>query len=103
SGVGKKDAQIRWGVAGSMVIAWVLTLPAAALVAAGIGKIVDGGGSVQIILVTVVAALGLLGVWRWSHRHPVTAENVNDYVDPADRAILDAELPVQQVLEQKAS
>lgn len=100
SGVGKKDAQIRWGVAGSMVIAWVLTLPAAAVVAAGIGFVVKDGGTVQILVVAVVAMLALLAVWAWSRRSPVTAQNVNDYVDPADRAILDLERPV---LEQKAS
>lgn len=103
TGAGRKDAQIRWGVAGSMVVAWVLTLPAAALVAAGIGSVVDGGGALQVSLVAIVAGLGLVGVWSWSHRNPVTAENVNDYIDPADRAILSAELPVHPVLEQRAS
>src|SRR3569833_4576247 len=33
-GVSKRLSAVRWGVAQSMVIAWVLTLPAAALVAA---------------------------------------------------------------------
>src|SRR6185437_5616823 len=70
SGTGRAGARVRWRVAGSMVVAWVLTLPAAALVAAGIGKIVDGGGSVQVGIVAVAAVVFLLGVWRWSHRHP---------------------------------
>ena len=100
SGVGKKGATIRWSVAGSMVVAWVLTLPAAALVAAGIGLIVDDGSTPLIVVVAVVAALALLGVWYWSHRHPVTADNVNDFPEPADRAILGAEYPV---LEEQAS
>ncbi len=100
SAAGKKHAKIRWGVAGSMVIAWVLTLPAAALVAAGIGLVVDGGGSIQVSIVAGLAVVGLLGVWRWSHLHPVNAENVNDFGDPADRAIVDLDHPV---LEQKAS
>ena len=34
SGATKRLSAVRWGVAGNMVIAWVLTLPAAALVAA---------------------------------------------------------------------
>jgi PiT family inorganic phosphate transporter len=94
SGVGKKDAHIRWRLAASMVIAWLLTLPAAALVAAGIAKIVQGGGDGRVIVVGVVAALALAGVWVWSRRNPVNAENVNDYVDPADRAIQDSERPI---------
>lgn len=34
SGVGKRGAQVRWAVAGRMVVAWVTTLPAAGLVGA---------------------------------------------------------------------
>jgi PiT family inorganic phosphate transporter len=96
SGLGKKSAQIRWSVAASMVIAWMLTLPAAALVAAGIGLIVDGGGMPQVIIVSMLALLALLAVWLWSRRNPVTADNVND---SADRAIQDDERPI---LEQSA-
>ena len=34
SGLGRKGAEVRWGVAGRMVIAWLITLPAAASVGA---------------------------------------------------------------------
>ncbi|MBV9514339.1 MAG: inorganic phosphate transporter, partial [Mycobacteriaceae bacterium] len=34
SGVGKPGAEVRWGVAGRMVVAWLLTLPAAGVVGA---------------------------------------------------------------------
>jgi len=98
SGVGKKGAKVSWSVAGSMIVAWVLTLPAAALVAAGIGLIVDGGGSLQVSIVTVVAVLALLGVWAWSRRHPITPDNVNEF-DHADRALIDIE---RSLLESKA-
>jgi PiT family inorganic phosphate transporter len=101
AGAGKKDAKIRWGVAGSMIVAWVLTLPAAALVAAGIGLVVDGGGSAQVFIVAALAVLVLLAFWAWSRRHPVTAENVNDFSDPVHRAIVDPQHPVAQILEQK--
>ncbi|MGX7677301.1 anion permease [Jatrophihabitans sp. DSM 45814] len=101
TGVGKKGATVQWRIAGSMVIAWFLTLPAAAAVAAGIGLIVDDGGTAQIVIVSIVALLGLLGTWRWSRRNPVTAQNVNDIRDPADRAIIVA--TDTSVLEQKAS
>ena len=79
-GLGKRDSKVGWRVAGSMVIAWVLTLPAAALVAAGLGWVVDGGGSVRVIGVAAISAVLLLGVWWWSHRrHPVNADNVNEF------------------------
>src|SRR5690606_1800824 len=34
SGVGKPGAQVRWGVAGRMAAAWLITMPAAGLVGA---------------------------------------------------------------------
>jgi PiT family inorganic phosphate transporter len=34
AGATKRLSAVRWGVAGNMLIAWVLTIPAAALVAA---------------------------------------------------------------------
>ena len=43
SGLGKDAAAIRWGTAGRMVSAWVLTIPAAAVVAAGIGLVTHNG------------------------------------------------------------
>jgi PiT family inorganic phosphate transporter len=101
SGTGRAGARVSWRVAGSMVIAWVLTLPAAALVAAGIGKIVDGGGSVQVGIVAVLAALALLGVWFWtSRREPINAQNVNDVTEPPEPPAQQLKSPV---LQQRAS
>jgi PiT family inorganic phosphate transporter len=35
AGATQRLSAVRWGVAGNMVVAWVLTIPAAAVVAAG--------------------------------------------------------------------
>jgi PiT family inorganic phosphate transporter len=35
-GATRKFSAVRWGVAGNILLAWLLTLPAAALVAAGV-------------------------------------------------------------------
>ncbi|MFF0147333.1 hypothetical protein [Amycolatopsis sulphurea] len=62
SRLGRKLAEVRWGVAGKMVIAWVLTLPAAAIVgaiAAGVSTRASWGP-------TLVGAAGVLlaaGIW----------------------------------------
>ena len=80
-GVGRAAAGVRWHVASRMVVAWVLTLPAAALVAAGIALTITHGGNATILVVAAVALVALFGVWRISRRNPVTAGNVND--DPA--------------------
>jgi PiT family inorganic phosphate transporter len=56
-GIGKRLAEVRWGLAGRMVAAWVFTLPAAAAVAALIWTVADGlGGATGPILMAVVAA-----------------------------------------------
>ncbi len=101
TGLGRRGSDVRWRVAGSMVIAWVLTLPAAALVAAGIGLIVDGGGSGQIVLVSLAAVALLAGFYLWSRRHPVSADNVNDASDRFGRSLNSIERA--PVLEQAAS
>ncbi len=93
SGVGMPGAKVRWGVAGKMLAAWGLTLPAAGLVGAlcfWIQDIIGGvGGTVAVfsILIGVSAA-----IWIASRRKPVDASNVNDEWDGDDAptAVVDA-------------
>jgi PiT family inorganic phosphate transporter len=42
AGATKRLSAVRWGVAGNIMMAWVLTLPAAAVVAAGMWFVVEG-------------------------------------------------------------
>lgn len=61
SGVAKRFSAVRWGVAGNIVTAWVLTLPAAALIGAltfGATALL-GGGVIGPISISVIA-LGLV-------------------------------------------
>ncbi|MFD9894428.1 anion permease [Amycolatopsis sp. NPDC059027] len=77
SGIGRKLAEVRWGVAGKMVIAWALTLPAAAIVGA-VAAEVSTRGSWGTILVGVAGVLVALGIYLASKRHPVNAKTVNE-------------------------
>ena len=57
AGAGKRVSAVRWGVAGSIVTAWILTLPAAAAIGAlayGVTAIF-GGGALGPVLVTLVS------------------------------------------------
>lgn len=77
SGLGKAGAEVRWSVAGRMLVAWALTLPASALFGAGAGRLASTGAAGT----TVVAAVGVAvaaGLFVLSRRNPVTANNVND-------------------------
>ncbi|WP_433235962.1 anion permease [Streptosporangium sp. CA-135522] len=79
AGVGKRLAEVRWSVAAKMAAAWLVTLPAAAMVGAlaWAGATLIGGA----LGVTVVFALALLlagALYLASRRRPVHAGNVND-------------------------
>ncbi|HVV14462.1 inorganic phosphate transporter [Amycolatopsis sp.] len=77
SGVGRKLAEVRWGVAGRMALAWLVTLPAAAIVGA-IASEVSSQGSIGTILVGAAGVVIGLVIYLWSRRHPVTSANVNE-------------------------
>jgi inorganic phosphate transporter, PiT family len=83
SGVGRRLADVKWGTAGQMAGAWILTLPLAALVGAGAGWVATRG-TVGTIIVAVVGALAAAAMYVMSRRNAVTADNVNDVDDVND-------------------
>ena len=78
SGLGKAAAQVKWGMAGRMAAAWVITIPAAAAVAAVFGLATHNGNPIGVTVVALVAVVGLSAVWWQSRRNPVNADNIND-------------------------
>ena len=83
SGIGR-GAPVRWHVFGRMVGAWVLTLPAAAVVGAAAYAIAAGiGGTAGSIVLALILAAGCGGVYVLSRKNPVTHHNVNDEWGPA--------------------
>ena len=77
AGAGKRLSAVRWGVAGNLLVAWLLTLPAAAAIgAASYGfTSIFGDGAVGPLLVSVMAiGLGLaLFAQRIRRGQPVPA------------------------------
>jgi PiT family inorganic phosphate transporter len=78
AGLGRRLAEVRWGVAGRMAIAWMVTLPAAALVGGLAASVVQNGGDLGTAVVALVGAALAAGIVVISHRNPVHAHNVND-------------------------
>ncbi|MFJ3444251.1 anion permease [Streptomyces sp. NPDC086081] len=78
AGLGRRLAEVRWGVAGRMVVAWVVTLPAAALVGGLAAAVVRSGGDLGTAVVALVGAALAAGMVVLSRRNPVHAHNVND-------------------------
>ncbi|AGZ52104.1 anion permease [Mycobacterium kansasii] len=91
SGVGKPGAEVRWGVAGRMVAAWLITLPLAGLVGAityELVHVIGGypGAFVGFGLVCLVA----VGIWLQSRKARVDHTNVNADWEGSLTAGLDA-------------
>jgi PiT family inorganic phosphate transporter len=78
AGLGKRLAQVRWTVARRMAMAWLFTLPAAAVVGALSGQVASSG-NFGVVIVAVLAIVAGGGLYVASRRRPVTAENVNEY------------------------
>lgn len=79
SGVGKRDAEVRWGVAGRMVVAWLLTLPAAGIIGAVMWWVGDllGGYAGPLVVVGVLVACAA-AIYGRSRLQPISRSNVND-------------------------
>ncbi|MCB2413779.1 inorganic phosphate transporter [Demequina sp. TTPB684] len=75
SGVGMRGAAVRWSVAGRMFLAWLVTVPAAALVGAGCFGLGQFASSYAVLGLVVVVSAGLVA---WSKLRPVNHLNVND-------------------------
>ncbi len=77
TGLGKKGNKVNWGVAGRMLIAWLVTFPAAGVVAALACALAKTGvwGTVATVIIGIVVALI---IFYMSKRNPVNSKNVND-------------------------
>jgi inorganic phosphate transporter, PiT family len=76
SAAGRRAATVRWGVAAEMVVAWLLTLPAAAALGA-LAAWTASTGTGGTVLVALVLAVLAGGIYALSRRAPVTATTVN--------------------------
>jgi inorganic phosphate transporter, PiT family len=90
TGLGKRGAEVRWGVAGRMATAWVFTLPSAAIVGAGAEGLARAIGGTPGVLVDLLILLAVVGVIYWRSRvSKVDHTNVNaewtGSVAPAER------------------
>ena len=105
SGLGRKGAEVRWSVAGRMVVAWLITLPAAAIVGALTWLIGHGlnalTGAQFIGEMTVFALLVIFCflMWRHSQKDNIDASNVTgDWDEKEGAAVTGAEASADQAL-----
>ena len=105
SGLGRKGAEVRWSVAGRMVVAWLITLPAAAIVGALTWLIGHGlnalTGTQFVGEMTVFALLVIFCflMWRHSRKDNIDASNVTgDWDEKEGAAVTSADASADQTL-----
>ena len=91
TGIGKRGAKVRWGVAGRMAVAWLITLPAAAVIGVlcmGICRLLPAvlGAGINVVLLAIVSGFV---IWR-ANKTKVAHTNVNEEWD-GDSAVATAE------------
>ena len=63
AGASRRLSAVRWGVAGNILLAWVMTIPCAALVGAAMETVtrLPGGAAIVFVLVALIAAASFAG------------------------------------------
>jgi PiT family inorganic phosphate transporter len=76
SGLGRKGAKIRWNKAGQIVLGWVVTLPAAAIVGGISAYLVATFGTVGLIIDGIILLVSVYGIFRVSARNKINHKHV---------------------------
>lgn len=94
TGLGKKGNPVNWGVAAKMLVAWLVTFPAAGVVGALACALAKNGlwGTIMVVVIAVCVALV---IFRLSRRNPVNSANVNDGKEVKVNAASAAAQPAQ--------
>jgi PiT family inorganic phosphate transporter len=87
SGLGRSGGKVRWGKAGQVVLGWIFTLPAAALVGA-ISSALVLTGPAGIVIDAIVTVGVIIAIFQISRRNAVTHHNVASELEEASEVIL---------------
>jgi len=77
AGAAKRLSAVRWGVAGNIVVAWILTLPAAALIGAatfGLTYLFGAGAAGPLVVTVLIAVLTAAALVRRSRQLSLAGE-----------------------------
>ena len=80
TGLGKKGSKVNWGVAGKMLVAWIVTFPAAGIVGALACALAKTSVWGTVAVAFIACAVAFI-IWRLSRRNPINSANVNERVD----------------------
>jgi PiT family inorganic phosphate transporter len=85
AGLGRRGGKIQWGTAGKIVIAWFITLPAAALVGA-VCELIGRLGTVGLVIDAVLGGATIVLIFVLSRRKPAEQSNALE-VDVAANSV----------------
>jgi len=73
AGATRRFSAVRWGVAGNILLAWLMTIPCAALVGAGMEVLtrLPGGAALVFVLTAAIALVAFVGR-TWQSRRLAT-------------------------------
>ena len=80
TGLGKKGSKVNWGVAGKMLIAWIVTFPAGGIVGALACALAKTSVWGTVAVAFIACAVAFI-IWRLSRRNPINSANVNERAD----------------------
>lgn len=80
TGLGKKGSKVNWGVAGKMLVAWIVTFPAASIVGALACALAKTSVWGTVAVAFIACAVAFI-IWRLSRRNPINSANVNERAD----------------------
>ena len=95
SGLGRAGGKVRWGKAGHVVLGWLFTLPAAAIVGA-ISAWLVGVGPAGIVIDAVVTVGVILAIFQIARRNAVTHKHVASEIEEASEVVLSKKQRVAQ-------
>ena len=85
AGLGRRLASVHWPVVGRIAVAWIITLPAAAVVG-GLAAWAASTSTVGLIIVVVLALVGGTGFVLLARRKPINHANVNDEPEGSEQS-----------------
>jgi PiT family inorganic phosphate transporter len=76
AGLGRKGALVKWNKAGQIVLGWLVTLPAAAIVGALSAWLITSFGVVGLVLDGIILLVAIAGIMRVNARNKVNHKSV---------------------------
>ena len=76
SGLGRKGAKVRWNKAGQIVLGWLVTLPASALVGGISAYLVHAFGVVGLVIDGIILLASIYGIFKVSTRNKINHKHV---------------------------